>query len=416
MNPLIKIQEIYKFVKNCTCSFSLKNIIMNPFTTKKFLLAIAVFIIPGILITGCKTKEKEEVKPPLLKVLEIKGNKIPVYLEMVGQAVGIPTVEITARVEGYLQNWSFKEGSIVRKGQLLFTIEQDKYLNNVKYSEADFASKTAAWEKAKLDVARLKPLLNTKAISQNDYDVAVTNEKQCKAAVESAQANLADSKLNLAYTTIPSPINGYIGKVNVNPGNLVGHGESTLLTTISAIDPIYFDFQMNETDFLKIRRYLMEIKVEMAELEKSIVAYLKLSDKKDYDAPGKIDFIDRAINPKTGTIAMRAVFSNPDGLIKPGNFANVILVLTEKENAVVIPQSAIIEIQGKFFAFKVDTRNKVTRVPVTPGRNMENKVVINAGLTPGDKILIEGFQKFQEGMMITPQLVQDTSAAVKRPE
>jgi membrane fusion protein (multidrug efflux system) len=389
---------------------------MNQFITKKILLAIVVFIIPGILITGCKTKEKEEAKPPLLKVLEIKGNKIPVYLEMVGQAVGIPTVEITARVEGYLQNWSFKEGSIVRKGQLLFTIEQDKYRNNVKYSEADLASKTAAWEKAKLDVARLKPLLNTKAISQNDYDVAVTNEKQCKAAVESAQANLADSKLNLAYTTIPSPINGYIGKVNVNPGNLVGHGESTLLTTISAIDPIYFDFQMNETDFLKIRRYLVEIKVEMAELEKSIVAYLKPSDKKDYDAPGKIDFIDRAINPKTGTIAMRAVFNNPDGLIKPGNFANVVLVLTEKENAVVIPQSAIIEIQGKFFAFKVDTRNKVTRVPVTPGRNMENKVVINDGLTPGDKILIEGFQKFQEGMMITPQLVQDTSMVVKRPE
>jgi membrane fusion protein (multidrug efflux system) len=173
---------------------------MNQFITKKILLAIVVFIIPGILITGCKTKEKEEAKPPLLKVLEIKGNKIPVYLEMVGQAVGIPTVEITARVEGYLQNWSFKEGSIVRKGQLLFTIEQDKYRNNVKYSEADLASKTAAWEKAKLDVARLKPLLNTKAISQNDYDVAVTNEKQCKAAVESAQANLADSKLNLAYS------------------------------------------------------------------------------------------------------------------------------------------------------------------------------------------------------------------------
>ena len=299
---------------------------------------------------------------------------------------------------------------------MLFTIEQDKYLNNVKYSEADLASKTAAWEKAKLDVARLKPLLNTNAISQNDYDMAVTNEKQCKAAVESAQANLADSRLNLAYTTITSPITGYIGKVNVNPGNLVGHGESTLLTTISAIDPIYFDFQMNETDFLKIKRYLVEIKVEMAELEKSVVAYLKLSDKQDYDFPGKIDFIDRAINPKTGTIAMRAVFNNPDGLIKPGNFANIVLVLTEKENAVVIPQSAIIEIQGKSFAFKVDTRNSVSRVPVTPGRNMENKVVINAGLMPGDKILVEGFQKFQEGMMITPQLVQDTSVSGKRPE
>ena len=174
---------------------------------------------------------------------------------MVGQAEGIPTVEIRARVEGYLKNWSFEEGSIVKKGQLIFTIEQDNYINNVAFAQADLASATAAWEKAKLDVARLKPLVATKAISQNDFDVAVTTEKQTHAAVQSAEANLAQAKLNLSYTTMYSPITGYIGAVQVRPGNLVGRGESTLLATVSAVDPMYINTQMNETDYLKIMKF-----------------------------------------------------------------------------------------------------------------------------------------------------------------
>jgi membrane fusion protein (multidrug efflux system) len=389
---------------------------MNHLFSKKVMLATAVFITAAFMITACKSKKEQEQKPPELKVLDIKGMKVPLYLELVGQAVGIPTVEIRARVEGYLQNWSFEEGSIVKKGQLLFLIEQDKYINNVKYSQADLESKTAAWEKAKLDVARLKPLLATNAISQNDYDVAVTTEKQTGAGVESSKANLADAKLNLSYTSITSPITGYIGMVDVNPGNLVGHGESTLLTTVSASDPIYVDFQMNETDYLAIQRYLIDHKKEAAELSNSIAAYLTLSGNMVYPAPGKIDFIDRAVNPQTGTIAMRAVFSNPDGLIKPGNFANVNLVLRERDNAVVIPQSATMQIQGKNFVFLVDKENKVNRVPVLLGRNMGSHVLVNLGLTPGSKILLEGFQKFKEGMQINPIVVLDTFKLPAKPE
>jgi membrane fusion protein, multidrug efflux system len=373
-------------------------------------------ILPGLLFNSCKSKKEQVKQAPGLKVLDIKGMTVPVSVDLVGQATGIPTVEIRARVEGYLQNWSFKEGSIVRKGQLLFLIEQDKYINNVKYAQADLESKTAAWEKAKLDVARLKPLLNTKAISQNDFDVAVTTEKQTGAGVESSRANLADAKLNLSYTSIISPITGYIGKVNVNPGNLVGHGESTLLTTVSACDPIYVDFQMNETDYLFISKYLAEHKAEAEELSKAITAYLTLSGNIKYPAPGKIDFIDRAVNTQTGTIAMRAVFANPDGLIKPGNFATVNLVLMERENAVVIPQSATTQIQGKNFAFLVDNENKVSRVPLLLGRNIGTHVTVLNGLTPGSKILLEGFQKFQEGMVVQPIIVQDTFQLPSKPQ
>jgi membrane fusion protein, multidrug efflux system len=389
---------------------------MNKPISSQILWIVVMLAIPGLLLTGCKTKKEENKQVPQLKVLDVKGMKIPVYLDLVGQATGIPTVEIRARVEGYLKNWSFEEGSIVKKGQLLFTIEQDKYINNVNNSEADLVSKTAAWEKAKLDVARLKPLVNTKAISQNDYDVAVTTEKQTGAGVESSKANLADAKLNLSYTTITSPITGYIGKVNVNPGNLVGHGESTLLTTVSATDPIYVDFQMNETDYLAIKRYLIDHQNSTEDLQRTIKVYLTLSGNMTYSKPGTIDFIDRAVNPQLGTIAMRAVFQNPDGLIKPGNFATVSVVLMERDNAVVIPQSATTEIQGKNFVFLLDKEDKVTRVPVLLGRNIGTHVVINNGVEIGSRILLEGFQKFKEGMKINPVVVQDTFKIPARPQ
>jgi membrane fusion protein, multidrug efflux system len=381
-------------------------------------MIILMVVVPSVifLFTGCKSKKEAEVQVPAFKVLDIKGVKVPVFLEMVGQAEGIPTVEIRARVEGYLQNWTFTEGSIVKKDQPLFIIEQDKYKNNVANAEGDLASKQAAWELAKLNVVRLKPLLSTKAISQLDYDQAVTTEKQTAGAVESAKANLADAKLNLSYTAITSPITGAIGKVNVNPGNLVGHGESTLLTTVSAVDPIYVNFQMNETDYLRIMRFLETHKETFKDAGKDIKVYLTLSDKQDYSLPGKIDFVDRAVNTQTGTIAMRAVFENPVGLIKPGNFANVNLVLTERDNAVVIPQSATTQIQGKNFAFLMNNQNKVNRVPVMLGINIGNRVSVLAGLKPGDKILLEGFQKFKEGMEIKPEVVQDTVTIPERPQ
>ncbi len=369
---------------------------------------LLIFLVPFIF-SACKSKKETAQEKPVIKVLDIKGVTVPVYIETVGQAEGIPTVEIRARVSGYLMNWSFKEGSIVKKGQTLFTIEQDNYINELDYAKADLESKQAAWEKAQLDVARLKPLLATNAISQNDYDVAVTTEKQTRAAVQSSKANLADAELNLSYTTMTSPITGCIGKVQVNPGNLVGRGESTLLTTVSNVDPIYINFQMNENDYLRINRYIEEHKFTFEEAQKTFRVLITLADKVPYKYEGVIDFVDRGINTQTGTIAMRAVLPNKEGLIKPGNFATVDLVLIERENAVVIPQGATTQIQGKNFAFLVSKEGKVNRVPIILGRNMGNKVIIQQGLKPGDMILLEGFQKFKEGMMIQPQIVTDSA-------
>jgi len=326
---------------------------------------------------------------------------------MVGQAEGIPTIEIRARVEGYLMNWTFEEGSIVHKGQKLFMIEQEQYKNNLDYTKADLDSKTAAWEKAKLDVARLKPLLATNAISQNDYDVAVTTEKQTRAAVASSKADLEQSKLNFSYTEMDSPITGYIGAVQVRPGNLVGRGESTLLATVSAVDPMYVNFQMNETDYLAIMRYISQRKEKIA-VKGPIKVYFTLADKKKYPIPGEIDFMDRNINPATGTIALRAKVANPDKIIKPGNYCQVQLVLGARDSTVIVPQSALTIVQGKYFAFQVGDSNKVNRVPVMVGRSFENKIVVNTGLKPGAKIMLEGFQKFQEGMKIKPVMIEDT--------
>jgi membrane fusion protein (multidrug efflux system) len=386
---------------------------MNRSFYKRILHVLIILVIPGILLFSCKTKVEEAKAPPVFKVMEIKGTKVPVYIQMVGQAVGIPTVEIRARVSGYLRTWDFKEGSMVNKGQNLFTIEPDEYINDVAFAKADLESKEAAWEKAKLDVARLKPLLSTKAISQNDYDVAVTTEQQTRAAVASAKSNLDQANLNLSYTTMESPIRGMVGVCSVNPGNLVGKGESTLLTTVSAVDPMYVNFQMNETDYLRIMRFIERHPEYKKEVKFTL--YLTLSDKEEYKFPGKIDFIDRAVNSATGTIAMRGIFENPDGLLKPGNFTTVNLVLMEQENGIVIPQSTTTQIQGKVFAFLVDNENKVTRVPVLLGRSTGPYFIVNNGLKPGDRIMLEGFQKFKEGMQITPEMVQDTITVPERP-
>ena len=367
------------------------------------LLAICLWVI-----TGCKSGMKQESGIPAFKVMELKGTKVPVYLEMVGQAVGIPTVEIRARVAGYLKAWSFQEGSMVQKGQPLFTIEPDEYINNEKFSEADLDNKIAAWEKAKLDVARLKPLLSTNAISQNDYDKAVTTEQQDRAMVASSRANLEQAKLNLSYTNMTSPIAGYIGACNVRPGNLVGKGESTLLSTVSSMDPIYVNFQMNENDYLKIMRYWESHKDEIKNSKDVFKVFLNLSDNMPFNQVGKIDFIDREINAQTGAIALRAVFPNPNGLIKPGNFATVNLILFEDANGLVIPQGATTQIQGKNFAFVVSKENVVNRIPIMLGRGTGSNYIVNRGLKIGDRIMLEGFQKFQEGMKISPVMVPDT--------
>lgn len=381
---------------------------MNNRSATKILSILVSIVFILLILPGCHSKKQPEQKAPPLKVMQIKGKRLPIYLELVGQATGIPTVEIRARVAGYLENWSFKEGSIVKKGQRLFTIEQSEYFNSLKFAEADLENKTAAWEKAKLDVARLKPLLSTNAISQNDYDKAVTTELMDRASVASSKANLATAKLNLSYTVMESPITGYIGACNVRPGNLVGKGESTLLSTVSAVDPIYVNFSLNETDYLQIMRYAGAHKQELSSQYDLLKVYITLSDKKMYDHTGKIDFIDREVNPQTGTIALRAVFPNPDGLIKPGNFANVNLVLMEDENGIMIPQSATTQIQGKNFAFVVDQGNKVHRVPILLSRAINNNIIVANGLKVGDRILLEGFQKFQEGMPVTPVNVPDT--------
>lgn len=375
-------------------------------------LSFLILLSSGFLMfgpSGCKSDNQTVQQPPSLKVMTVTGTKVPVYLEMVGQAEGIPTVEIRARVEGYLENWSFQEGSMVNKGQVLFTIEKSQYINNVNFSQADLANKEATWEYTQLNVARLKPLVATNAISQNDYDVAVTQEKQAKAAVESARANLQQSNLNLSYTTIISPIRGYIGAVDVRPGNLVGRGESTLLATVSAVDPIYVNFQMNETDYLRIVRWMAENEDAIEKRgEAPIKVYLTLSDGKEYPIPGEVDFIDRNIDPATGAIAMRAEFPNPKGIIKPGNFANVKLILNEQDDAIVIPQSTLQQVQDKYFVFILDTANKINRVPVILGQYIGNTVVVSDGLEPGARILLEGYQKIRQGMPVTPIEVKDT--------
>lgn len=400
-------------LKNCFAKYNLVFSNKNHYMKRNFARswnAALIAVLSIALFTGCGSSKPKKEEIPQLKVLELYTVKVPVFIEMVGQADAMPTVALTARVQGFLEKIAFAEGSIVKKGQLLFTIEPDQYKNNLDLQQAMLDNAEASWEKAKLDVERLKPLLPTQAISQNDFDKAVTTEKECRANVASNKAQLETAKLNLSYTKIYSPITGYIGRASVQPGNLVGQaGGNNVLATVSALDPIYFNFQMHENDYLWIAKYLVKHKDEMKkELDKPLNVFLFLADKAQYEHPGTLDFIDRNISTQTGTIAMRATFSNPESVIKPGSFGTVRMILSEKEDGILIPQSALNQIQDKFFVFKLGADNKVSRIAVNIGRRINNRVVIYSGLKAGDKILIEGFQKFEEGMQINPVVVKDT--------
>ena len=210
-----------------------------------------------------------------------------------------------------------------------------------------------------------------------------------------------------------SPITGYIGSVQIRPGNLVGRGESTLLATVSAIDPIYVNFQMNETSYLSIMSWIIENKAKLKGKEQlkdnnSIPVYMLLSTKQTYPFGGTIDFIGRAIDPATGTIALRAEFPNKDGLIKPGSYSEITLILGVEDNGILIPQSSVQPIQDRNFVFILDSANKVKRLPIITGQHIENMVVVMKGLNIGDRILLEGYQKIRDGMEVTPIMVKDT--------
>jgi len=340
-------------------------------------------------------------------VVVVKAKDTPIDFELVAQLRGYEDVEIRARVEGYLETIDYQEGATVPKGKLLFTIDDQQYVAALAQARATLASADNAWAKADLDVRRFTPLAAEKAVSQAELDNAISARKSGAAQVEAGKANVERARLNLSYTRISSPISGVAGKAEHKVGDLVGKGEPTLLTTVSSIDPIRASVAIPEADYL---RFAKALNAGLATPSKQ-PARLILSDGTEHPYPGKVLFVDRAVDPSTGTLRVDLAFPNPQRTLRPGLYGKVKAESEVVKGALLVPQRAVQELQGTYTVGVVTAENKLETRKVKPGPKVGSQWIIEDGLKDGDRVVVEGFARLRDGMVVVPRVEDATPTA-----
>ena len=345
------------------------------------------FIFPTLIAAvamtaGCEKPAPAAAPPPTeVMVAPVTRKDVPVYLELVGQTVGYQDVEIRARVEGILETMNFQEGSFVRKGQPLYRIDRQPLEATVAAARAEQATAEARLEKANNDVTRYTPLAAKQAVSQQELDNARAALDAAKSQVDAAKAAVEKATLDLGYTVITSPIDGLVGTTVVKPGNLVGRGENTLLTTISQVNPILFRVGVTEADYLRIVR--------------------RASRRKQGRGSGiELTLADGTLHPATGTLGVQFQFANPNQVLRPGQFGRAKILIDVKNGALLIPQRAVQEVQNLYTVAVVGPDRMVGFRNVTVGQRVDTDWVIEKGLQAGEQVVVEGLQRVQDGMQV----------------
>ncbi|MFN7986577.1 MAG: efflux RND transporter periplasmic adaptor subunit [Thermoanaerobaculia bacterium] len=366
----------------------------------------AATLVAALAVTaaaGCSKKEAMVLPAPEVFVTQAVAKDVPVTMELIGQTAGSKDVEIRARVEGYLETVNFREGDFVKEGDLLYQIDPKPFQAAVANAKAQVATMQARLGQTETEVARMKPLAEQQAVSRRDYDNAVSARDAALAQLDAAKAALDKAQLDLGYTTIKAPISGLADLTKVKAGNLVGRGESTLLTTISVVDPIYFTSSITEAD------YLMFAQSDRQAGKRP--ATLVLADGSVYAEKGKLDAVQRAIDSKTGTLALRLLFPNPDRILRPGQFGKIQFVSETLPGAVCVPQKAVSELQGVFQVVVVGAGNKAEIRTVKMGPRTGDLWVVKEGLKAGETVVVEGLQQVKPGAEVKPKPVEEAKAA-----
>jgi len=376
-------------------------------TPYRELAACALGTLGVLGLLGCSKAGPQGPAAPEVYVADVVQRDVPVYLELVGQTKGSQDVEIRARVEGYLESMNFTEGTYVSKGTLLYQIDPKPFEATLAAAKANLATARARLDKTNNDVARYRPLVAQQAVSRQELDNAVSAQEAATAMVDAAKAAVDQATLDLGYTRITSPLDGLVGTTQVKAGNLVGRGESTLLTTVSAMDPILFRAGISEAEYLRLAKEIVETGRRTgpeAEIE------LLLADGTVFPYKGRIDSIERAVDPTTGTLAVQFKFPNPDHLLRPGQYGRARFVVQTKKGALLVPQRAVQELQNLYSVAVVSADNKVAFRNVKVGPRVDGLWVIDEGLKPGERVIVEGLQKVREGAAVSPKPVPATSS------
>ncbi len=367
-------------------------------------IPVVLFVVV-LLFFSCEKKENANQTQPLsIKVVIVQPKTIPIYKEFVGQIYGERDIPIRARVEGFLEEIHFKEGSRVVKGQLLYVIDSDPYLQKVVAQQSVVSQAETLLIQTESDLLRIKPLAEIDAVSMRELDMAQAQRDVAISALNAEKANLKLAEINLSYANIYAPMDGVIGKTLAREGEFVGRDPNpVILNTISEIKNIRVQFFLSENEYLLLARENLN-KAER-EKDKSEIELI-LSDGSLYDSKGEIDFIDRNIDASTGAILVQATFPNPNRLIKPGQFARVKVKIKDEKNALLVPQKSVTELQGQYSVLVVDSENKVQTNQVKIGEKIGDMWIISEGLNEGDKLIIEGLQKVRSGMEVIPEITE----------
>jgi len=365
----------------------------------------------ALSMSGCKKAEPPPPPPPIVQVAEITLTNVPLGTEFIGQLDSPQNVEVRARVEAFVEKVLFIEGTEVKAGDPLFTLDKKPFQQRLNAANGMLAEAEAALNKNRTDTNRLTPLAKAKAIPLQDLDNAVASVAVGEANVLSAKARVESATIDLGYCDVKSPLDGMIGAKQVSVGNFVGKGEPTLLATISQLHPIWFYCNMSEARFLKAEA---ETRGSGKRVENLSLALI-LADGSVHSAPGKFVFIDRAVDTKTGTLRVRAEFPNPAKNLRPGMFARIKVDTGTRPDSILVPERAVAELQGKNFVWVIGADSKATQRAVKVGETIGEKVLILEGLNAGERIVTEGLQKVREGTLVQPKTAAEMASAAAAP-
>jgi membrane fusion protein (multidrug efflux system) len=371
---------------------------------KAFYLTLAIAIVLLGAVACGKKEEAAKPQPPEVLVTEVSQQDVPIYGQWVATLNGPVNADITPKVQGYLLTQNYTNGAFVKKGQLLFQIDPRPFEASLDQAKADVARDQAEHDKFTADVQRDTPLAAQNAIPQKQLDTDQANQAAAKAQVVAAKAAQVNAELNLGWTKVYSPVDGIAGVANSQIGDLVG--TTTKMATISQVDPIWAYFNISETDYLANAANISKI-LRSGNVKSDVAVEFIQANNEPYRFKGNVIFVNRQVSAGTGTIQLAAAFPNKDALLRPGGFGQVRIRTKNNPGALLVPQSAVIEVQTDYQLLIVNDQGRAVFRPVKVGDRVGTNWIITQGLKPGEKVVVEGFQKVQMAAAQNPALAKE---------